>query len=102
MIVVKHYDSYNQRRYSSPWIAKVNAKGCPDFTNPVGEYTGDYKIGEMGDLVIYQPEEEAFYMYGQKDYRNPKYTEKRYVHYINGKLIPVTRNEMVATLYSNT
>ena len=99
MIVVKHYSMYNQRRYSSPWIAKVDTKGWPDFSTSIGEYTGDYRNGREGDLVIHTPEEGAFYMYGQKDYRKPQYSEKRYVRYINGELIPFTRAEMVAVLY---
>lgn len=57
-------------------------------------------INIMGDLVIYQPEEGSFYMYEQKNYHKPKYSERRFVQYKDGKLIPVTRAEMVRTIYT--
>lgn len=42
-------------------------------------------INIMGDLVIYQPEEGSFYMYGQKNYHKPKYSERRFVRTIYTK-----------------
>ena len=77
-LTIASYGSYNHRRYSSPWVAICDAHCQPNFSSRVGSYTGSRDSGESGDLVIYEPQDRAVYMYGQKDYRNPKYTERSY------------------------
>ena len=62
--------SYNQRRYSKPWIAKV------DFSTPKGDFswgdwTGDHYNGGEGILTI-DADPGDIIAHGQKDFRQPK------------------------------
>lgn len=66
-VVVAHFDSYNQRRYSKPWVCLMTDEGKFDFSKNVGDYTGNH--GDSGDLVIYKPVIGQVYGWGQKDYR---------------------------------
>ena len=96
MKTVQTYSSYNHRRYSIPWIALVNPHTAkPDFSQKVGGYTGD--AGEEGDLFLYDPIENAVYMYGQKDYRG-NHTERVYVQYLNSEFHTIPRTELVRVL----
>lgn len=97
MITLKTYSSFNFRRYSNPWVARVDATGRIIFKPAVGGYTGRYGSGEAGDLYIYAPVEGQVYAYGQKDYRGGN-TTKEYVQYIGGKLVPVDATELVQAL----
>lgn len=98
MIVLKHYESFNQRRYGNPWVAKVDAKTAkPDFNVKVGGYTGGYNRGEEGDLYISDPQDGAVYMYGQKDYRGNN-TEREYALFKDGTFIPVAASTLIAVL----
>lgn len=87
-VMIEHYDEYNQRRYSDPWVAILNEKGTLDFSKRVGAYTGRYHSGEAGDLYVFEPVEKEIYAYGQKDYRGNN-TTKKYVQYINGQFVQV-------------
>jgi hypothetical protein len=89
MFAVKEFESFNGRRKSNPWIAKVNAQGKVDFSEKVGGYTGAYGKGEAGILYIREPQEGQVYAWGQKDYRKFDGTFKKYVVYENGKLTEV-------------
>ena len=64
-------NSYNQRRYGKPWIAKVDfsqsAKG--DFS--WGDWTGDHYNGGEGVLTISANPGDIIAK-GQKDHRQPK------------------------------
>lgn len=82
---IRHYDSFNFRRFSNPWIAVMN-EDKPDFTKRAGGYTGSYNKGEEGDLYITDPAEGTVYMYGQKDYRGNG-TKNGYCKIANGKAI---------------
>lgn len=98
MKVLQHYASFNPRRYGNPWVAKVNpATAKPDFSQKIGGYTGGYNRGEEGDLYILAPEENAVYMYGQKDYRGNQ-TERAYALYQNGAFSPVTSADLISVL----
>lgn len=88
--VITHFEDYNQRRYSRPWVAIVDPQGKPDFEHQVGAYTGNHNNGEDGDLYVFEPAEKQIYMYGQKDYRGNN-TVKKYVQYINGEFVPVKK-----------
>lgn len=66
-VVIEHFESYNARRYSIPWVCKMTADGRYDFSERIGCYTAEH--GEDGDLVIFQPVAGQMYGYGQKDYR---------------------------------
>ena len=90
-IVLKHFGSYNQRRYSAPWVCLMNEKGEHDFNANVGTYTGNRYNGDGGDIVIFEPVEGAVYGCGQKDYRNPKYTEKNYYKWTGETFVEVDK-----------
>ncbi len=98
MKVLKHYDSFNKRRYSTPWVAIVDKKTAkPDFRKKVGDYTGGYNTGEAGDLYIFEPEEGAVYMYGQKDYRGNG-TQRKFALYKDGEFSEVTTETLLSVL----
>lgn len=65
-VVIMHFESYNARRYSTPWVCKI-VDGKHDFSEEVGMYSGC--SGDAGDLVVFQPVVGQVYGYGQKDYR---------------------------------
>jgi len=70
MEITINTSSYNQRRYSKPWIAKV------DFSTPKGDFsfgdwTGDHYNGGEGVLSI-EASPGDIIAQGQKDFRQPK------------------------------
>lgn len=70
MKITRETESYNHRRYSAPWIAKV------DFSSNKGEFifgdwVGDKYNGSEGTLVI-EVNINDIVAIGQKDYRNNK------------------------------
>lgn len=85
--IIASYGDYNQRRYSTPWVCIMSESGQFNFSAKIGTYTGNGRSGEGGDLVIFDPQEGAVYGYGQKGYRNPKYTEIKFARYINGVFV---------------
>lgn len=98
MKVIASYGEFNERRYGNPWVAKVDPRTAkPDFSVRVGGYTGGYNMGEAGDLYVYEPEEGAVYMYGQKDYRGHN-TERGYVKYVNGEFVDVSTADLLKNL----
>ena len=69
MKIERETDSYNDRRYGKPWIARV------DFSaNPQGEFTWGTWIGDPGDAGLLEIEAEIgdIVARGQKDFRKPK------------------------------
>lgn len=101
MVTISKYGSFNQRRYSNPWVAIVSREtGRIDFSAKVGGYTGGYGKGEAGELYIRDPIVGAVYAYGQKDCRgnNGGY---QYVKYIgNGHFKEVEKSDLVRALNS--
>jgi hypothetical protein len=97
MLVIKSYNSFNERRYGNPWVAKVNADGKINFSVKVGGYTGGYNKGEAGQLYINNPVEGAVYAYGQKDYRgnNGGYS---YIKIVNGEIVAIDKTQLVEAL----
>jgi hypothetical protein len=70
MKIIAEYESFNERRYSNPWVAMVNpTTGKIDFSQQIGGYTGRRGGGEAGTLYVIDPQPFAVYAYGQKDYR---------------------------------
>lgn len=86
MIAIKHYWSYNPRRYSRPWVCKMTEEGKFDFSAKVGTYSANH--GEEGDLVIYEPVVGQVYGYGQKDYRGGKNTVIHCVKWDGEQFVP--------------
>ena len=74
-VVIAHFDYYNSRRYSNPWVCIMNEDGTHDFKSNTGTYTGE--SGDEGDLIVYRPEVGKVYGWGQKDYRGNN-TRKNY------------------------
>jgi hypothetical protein len=101
LVVVSSYGSFNQRRYSNPWIALVSKEtGKIDFSAKVGGYTGAYGKGDAGDLYIIDPQVGSVYAYGQKDYRgnNGGY---QYVKYIgDGHFEDIEKTDLIKALNS--
>ena len=80
-VVVAHFESYNARRYSRPWICTMTDSGKHDFSQRIGIFTGE--DGQDGDLVVFDPVIGQVYCWGQKDYRGNR-TEKKFCKW-NGK-----------------
>lgn len=97
MLVVKNYESFNQRRYSNPWIARVDSNGRIDFSVRVGSYTGAFGQGEAGQLYINNPIEGTVYAYGQKDNRgnNGGY---EYVKFVAAEMVKIEKTALVEAL----
>jgi hypothetical protein len=75
MEIVKETDSYNERRYGRPWIARVDYT-----TNRKGEFTfGDWagKVGGIGELFI-QADVHDIVAVGQKDHRKSRNSSPTY------------------------
>ena len=97
METIKNYESFNERRYSNPWVAIVGKTGKIDFSQRVGSYTGAYGKGEAGELYIFDPIEGAVYAYGQKDYRG-NHGGYEYIKVVNDEFVPVAKTELIAAL----
>lgn len=97
MVVIKNYESFNFRRYSNPWVARVDSNGRIDFSIRVGGYTGAYGTGEEGSLYITNPVENGIYAYGQKDYRGHNGGYK-YIQYKNGEFVVIAKAELIGVL----
>lgn len=67
--IIAHFESYNPRRYGTPWVCPMTPDGKYEFSIRVGTYTGNARQGQSGDLVVFEPEDGQVYGYGQKDYR---------------------------------
>jgi hypothetical protein len=76
-VTIASFDSFNKRRYGTPWVCVMTKTGGYDFGEKVGTYTGNGRNGEGGGLVVYEPIVGQVYGYGQKDYRGSN-TVKRY------------------------
>ena len=47
MQVIAHFDSYNKRRYSLPWVCQMTPDGKHDFKSRVGTFSD--RDGNEGD-----------------------------------------------------
>ena len=75
MKIEKEFGRYNAKRYSWPWIAKVTAWPTGQRAElAFGEYVGN----DQGGVAEIEAEPRDIVRWGQKDYRNPKYTEARW------------------------
>ena len=63
--------SYNHRRFSRPWIARVNFSSTPKGEFSWGDWAGDHYNGGDGVLSIYA-EPGDIVAKGQKDNRQPR------------------------------
>lgn len=90
--IVKHFNSFNFRRYSDPWVARVDRQCRPDFSVRVGTFTGGFRTGHEGDLVLTDPVDGALYTWGQKDYRGGN-TARGWFVYQDGEIKQLTYAE---------
>lgn len=67
--------SYNDRRYSKPWIAKIIIKGN-DLKFNFGSWCGD--PGSEGVLILDDMEPGDCFATGQKDFRKPRNSTPNY------------------------
>lgn len=88
MRITVETESYNERRYGKPWIAKVDfstAKGEFAF----GDWTGDHYNGGEGVLSI-EAQPGDIIAKGQKDTRQPRNSAPYfYMVTSNGELTPI-------------
>ena len=99
--VRRGFGSYNQRRYSCPWGAIVTLSNGKPAYNFCGFFTGNHRNGTGGDVIISNATPGQIVAFGQKDNRNPKYTENDwYVVDNEGNLQDISRNEAIGLLIS--
>ena len=90
-------ESYNNRRYGKPWIARVNFT-----TNPKGDFEWGDWVGDPGSsgLSILECEEGDVIARGQKDNRQPRNSAPRfYLAGDAGTLTDISRTD--AYLHAN-
>ncbi len=78
--------SYNQRRYSKPWIATVDFSQNPKGEYRWGDWVGDHSNGSAGLLVI-NADEGDIIAQGQKDFRQPRNSAPTYYQVREGQLV---------------
>jgi len=81
--------SYNQLRYSKPWIAVVDFSQTPKGDYKWGDWVGDHKKGSAGLLVI-DANDGDIIAQGQKDFRQPKNSAPIYYQVRNGELVELS------------
>ncbi len=89
MKITRETSSYNQRRYSKPWIAVVDFRTDPKGDFGFGSWVGDHNNGSEGLLVI-DAEEGEIVAIGQKDFRQPRNSAPDYYQVRDGKLVHVS------------
>lgn len=82
-------NSYNQRRYSKPWIATVDFSQNPKGEYDWGTWVGNHNSGSEGMLVI-EVEEGDVVARGQKDFRQSRNSTPTYYQVRNGELVELT------------
>lgn len=91
--IIREYPAYDQRRYSRPWVARCKPGTVfPDFSEPIGGFTGSYGTGEGGKLYVNNPKEGVVYMYGQRNYKKGG-SERGYVVYRDGAFRKISQKE---------
>lgn len=78
--------SYNQRRYSKPWIAIVDFSSNPSGEYKWGTWIGNHNTGSEG-LLVAEASEGDIIAKGQKDFRQPKNNIPTYYQVKNSKLV---------------
>ncbi len=81
--------SYNQRRYSKPWIAIVDFSKTPKGEYKWGDWVGDHRNGSAGLLVINANEGDIIAQ-GQKDFRQPKNSAPTFYQMREGELVELS------------
>lgn len=81
--------SYNQRRYSKPWIAIVDFTQTPKGEFKWGNWVGDHNNGSAGLLVI-DANDGDIIASGQKDFRQPRNSTPAYFQVRDGKLVDIS------------
>ena len=94
MLISKSYGSYNDRRYSRPWGARVNLDGVKLAYKFTGQYQGDYSGGE----VMIEAEPGMILAFGQRDNRGKNTENDLYRVQSDGSLATIDRASAVRYL----
>lgn len=86
--IIASFPEYNARRYSMPWVCEMKEDGSYDFGKRIGTYSGGK--GCAGELVVFAPEADKTYGFGQKDYRGNN-TEIHYAKWNGERFIPCNK-----------
>lgn len=91
--------SYNQRRYSRPWIARVTFDNNGKATFTWGNWIGDGANGSAGTLLLdVQPGD--IVAVGQKDYRKPQNSSPSWYQVgADGDLLDINTKAQAYRLY---
>ena len=81
--------SYNEHRYSKPWIARVDFSKNPNGEFIWGNWVGDARNGSEGVLVI-EAAEGDIVAHGQKDFRKPRNSTPTYCQVRDGALVELS------------
>ena len=85
-VVLATYGSYNERRYSRPWLAIIKS-GRYDFdAGRAAGYCTEASAGDGGDIIIRKPATGVVYAHGQKDHRG-KGTRIRFAKWDGEKFV---------------
>ncbi len=95
----ENYSSYNQRRYSKPWIAKVTA--WPIGQKPTLKW-GVYEGDDTGGEVSIEASEGDIIRHGQKDYRGNNSNKEWYKVNSKNELDLITESEAHKIFISNS
>lgn len=99
MKLTRDTSSYNDRRYSKPWIAKLSLSGNELKFN-FGTWCGD--AGSEGVLILDNVEIGDYIARGQKDFRQPRNSAPDYYKVIDavGNTESATKPEAYKALAS--
>lgn len=96
MKITRKTESYNDRRYGKPWIAKIVLEGN-ELKFKFGAWCGD--PGKEGILILDEIEPGEFYARGQKDFRQPRNSTPTYRRLaVDTSGVPVTKPEVYKAL----
>lgn len=86
MLIRKESQSYNERRYGKPWIARVDFSSDPKGAFIWGDWIG--QPGEPGELSV-EAKPGEIVAQGQKDNRQPRNSAPDwYIVLVDGSLDP--------------
>jgi len=92
--VSKNFGDYNARRYSKPWGAIITFDGVKPKYNFSGQFLGKHIGGDGSGSVAIKCSPGDIVAFGQKDNRNPKYTENDfYIVKEDGSILAISKSD---------
>jgi hypothetical protein len=86
--IEKPMGSYNERRYSKPWIAVVDFSKAVNGEFRWGNWVGDAHGGS--GLLVMDVEDGDIVAIGQKDFRQPRNSVPTWYQVVEGKLVKLS------------